>query len=203
VVGAEAGSTSNASAHRRILDAASRQIGRRGVHGFRVEQVARDVGVSVPLLYYHFDNRTTLVRAALERGMAAGLGGGAGAELGESGRQALTRFLLATLTQDTEIRLASVLRSEALAVAVFDETLQAGVRHQTQVWCRAIDDLIRYACEDGSVESSVDRELTARQLSALVDGVRERWLAEVIDLAAARAMVEGALTMLLPAGRRP
>lgn len=200
MVRAEAG-TSDASAYDRILDAASRHIGRHGVGGLRVEQVAKDAGVSVPLLYYHFDNRTSLVRAALDRGMALGVGEVVGPEPGESGRQALTRFLLATLTHDPEVRLASVLRSEALAVAVFDESLQDGVRRGTHAWCRVIHELIVRACEDGSVESSVDQDLAGRQLAALVDGVRERWLAEVVDQAAARAMVESAITMLLPAGR--
>src|SRR5688500_18998243 len=49
-----------------ILDAAIVVIGRRGVRGLRVEQVAAEAGVATSLLYYYFDNRNGLVRATLD-----------------------------------------------------------------------------------------------------------------------------------------
>jgi AcrR family transcriptional regulator len=200
-VSPEAENTSETSTYHRILDAAIRQVGRNGVRGLRVEQVAKDVGVSAPLLYYHFENRSALIRATLDSGTGVMPTGSATVDPGESGREALTRTLLASLADDPEVRLAGVVRSEVVAAAVFDETLQPRVRQHTEMWCHVIEDLVRHAREDGSAEPAVDQHMAARQLVALVDGIRERWLAAVVDLATARAMVEQAVTMLLTAGR--
>ena len=49
-----------------ILEAAARLVARRGVRGLRMEELAAEAGVSTGLLYYHFKDRSTLLRRTLE-----------------------------------------------------------------------------------------------------------------------------------------
>ncbi len=52
----------------RILDAAIRAIDERGEAALRVQDIVREAGVQIPILYRHFGNREGLVQAAqLER----------------------------------------------------------------------------------------------------------------------------------------
>lgn len=196
--GTETVSTSGTRDH--ILDVAATLTARHGVRALRVQQVAKGAGVSVPLLYYHFDNRAALVRAVLHRGMSTRPSSRI-TKADADGLRSVVHGLLAMLADDPGVRVAGVLRSEALAAAVFDDTLRDGVRHSTDEWCDETADLVRAAVEDGSVDPAIDADRAARQLVALVDGLRERWLAQVVDLDTARATVERAATLLLAPGR--
>ncbi|MQS40149.1 helix-turn-helix domain-containing protein, partial [Streptomyces katsurahamanus] len=55
-----------ASRSTQILEAAARVIARRGVRGLRVEELAAEAGVSTALIYYHFKDRTGVLRQTLE-----------------------------------------------------------------------------------------------------------------------------------------
>lgn len=55
------------AAHRRILDAASREFARHGFAGARVDEIARRAGVNKALLYYHVGNKQALYTAVLMR----------------------------------------------------------------------------------------------------------------------------------------
>lgn len=50
---------------RAILEGAARVIARRGVRGLRVSDLAAEAGVSTALIYYHFKDRTGILRHAL------------------------------------------------------------------------------------------------------------------------------------------
>ena len=52
---------------KRIVDAAGRQFGARGYDGTRLDAVAAAAGVTKPVLYRHFDDKTALYLAVLER----------------------------------------------------------------------------------------------------------------------------------------
>jgi AcrR family transcriptional regulator len=54
-------------ARREILDAAEKQLGRAGPDSIRLQDVAREVGVSHPTVLHHFGSRDELVRAVIER----------------------------------------------------------------------------------------------------------------------------------------
>lgn len=54
-------------ARREILDAAEKQLSRAGPDSIRLQDVARDVGVSHPTVLHHFGSRDELVRAVVER----------------------------------------------------------------------------------------------------------------------------------------
>jgi AcrR family transcriptional regulator len=54
-------------ARRAILDAAERQLGDVGPSGLRLQEIAREVGVSHPALLHHFGSREGLVKAVVVR----------------------------------------------------------------------------------------------------------------------------------------
>ncbi|MFB0837932.1 MULTISPECIES: TetR/AcrR family transcriptional regulator [unclassified Arthrobacter] len=51
----------------RILDAAMDLLSRHGISGVSMRAVAREAGVALGLVNYYFDDKTTLIRAALGR----------------------------------------------------------------------------------------------------------------------------------------
>jgi AcrR family transcriptional regulator len=55
-------------ARERIIEACERVIARGGLRGFRMGDVAREAGVSIGLLSYHFGDRDGLLQAARGRG---------------------------------------------------------------------------------------------------------------------------------------
>jgi AcrR family transcriptional regulator len=54
-------------ARRAILDAAEHRLGEVGPDGLRLQQIARDVGVSHPAILHHFGSREELVKAVVQR----------------------------------------------------------------------------------------------------------------------------------------
>lgn len=54
-------------ARRLILDAAEARLARQGPEGLRLQDIARDVGISHPAILHHFESREGLVRALIAR----------------------------------------------------------------------------------------------------------------------------------------
>lgn len=180
-----------------ILDAVTNVIARDGVRGLRVEDVAAQASVSAPLLYYHFDNRAGLVKAALERAgerapsaMLRDGGSGRGFEL-------VSSALLAELSEDPQVRDSAVVWGEITASAVFDETLRADVKRVNDAWRADVATAIRDGIKDGSIRADVDPELAADALISLVDGLLTRWLSGTIERSRAVEALRGALARTL------
>ncbi len=57
-------------ARRLILDAAEKRLAKIGPEGIRLQDIAKDVGISHPAILHHFQNREGLVAALVERTMA-------------------------------------------------------------------------------------------------------------------------------------
>jgi TetR/AcrR family transcriptional regulator, cholesterol catabolism regulator len=51
----------------RILEAAIALLGREGISGVSIRAVAREAGVALGLVNYHYEDKTSLIRAALRR----------------------------------------------------------------------------------------------------------------------------------------
>jgi len=171
-----------------ILDAAIAVIARRGVRGFRVEQVAEEAGVAVSLLYYYFASRNGLVQATLEH---ANERAAATLQAGGSGRETVELTLLAEL--DAEARETSVVWGEVLASAVFEADLRDQLRDASGTWSELVARAIAAGVADGSIPGTVDPGAAAERLTALVDGLSARWLAGVIDRERARELLAGAI----------
>ena len=54
-------------ARRLILDAAEERLARQGPEGLRLQDIARDIGISHPAILHHFESREGLVRALIAR----------------------------------------------------------------------------------------------------------------------------------------
>jgi AcrR family transcriptional regulator len=184
-----------------ILDAAAAAILRDGVRGLRVERVARDAGVSTALLYYHFNDRAGLVRAALDLSNAEAPSTAVlKAAHAETGRARVTEALLAEFGDAPAVRRNTVIWNEVTALAAFDPELRADVLRVTQGWAQMVAAAIRAGIADGSISGPVDPDLAAHALTSLCDGLSVRWLAGALELSDARRQLRLALDAVLGPG---
>lgn len=183
----------------KILDVASKTIARQGINGLRVEDVAEKADVSTGLLYYHFESRTGLVKAAFEyaaeRAPSLIL---RVASNQRSGYEALTDALLAELGDDRVSRDFAIVWEEAVAAAVFNSEFRPAIRTITRNWADTVAGAIERGMADGSIRKDVDPQRAARMLIVLVDGCCMHWLADSIELAEARNLLVRALEDLRP-----
>jgi AcrR family transcriptional regulator len=184
-----------------LLDAACRSIARKGLRGLRVEEVAGDAGVAPSLIYYHFGDRATLLRSALEH---VGEKAATYTEIDHqaSGREALLASLAAEIQDDPEIRDNNAAWGEFRDLAVFDASLRPTLFRATERWIDDIVRLIRRGQEDGSVASDLAPESAGQQLTALTEGLSTRWLAGFLTTQQARAALREAIERRLGAPPR-
>jgi AcrR family transcriptional regulator len=184
-----------------LLDAACRSIAQKGVRGLRIEEVASDAGVAPSLIYYHFGDRATLLRTALEYvGEKAATYTETDHEA--SGRRALVETLAAEIQDDSEVRENSAAWGEFRDLAVFDKSLRPTYFRATQRWMDDIAQLVRRGQEDGSIASDLAPESAAQQLTALTEGLSTRWLAGFLTTEQARAALRDAIERCLGARLR-
>jgi AcrR family transcriptional regulator len=188
-----------------IVAAAASAIAGSGVRGMRIEAVAEAADVSPALLYYHFESRAGLVRAALEHASeqapSTALRGANPGVAGATGYAALEMALLGELEDDEGVREAAIVWGEVSASAVFDEELRGAVRKVTDEWRDEVAGAIRAAVADGSAQGDLDPEASADMLISLVDGLCTRWLAGAIDRGDARRVLSNALERSIRRGR--
>ncbi len=173
-----------------ILEAACRVIARRGVRGLRMEELAAEAGVSVALIYYHFDDRETLLRRTLEyvHERAAGYttphGGGDAPPADD-----LTAVLVGEIQDDPRVRENSAVWGELRASAWFDEALREPVARLTEEWIADVSALVEAAQAEGRASGGVDARAAAERLTALVEGVSGRWLAGSLSVEQAQDLI--------------
>jgi AcrR family transcriptional regulator len=172
-------------------------IAERGIRGLRVEDVAAAAGVSTSLLYYHFKNRSGLVKAAFEYASEQAPSTALRvASDRRSGYEALQGALLAELDDSPQVRDYSVVWGDVCANAVFDPDLRAGVRQITRSWRDTLTGAIERGIADGSIRDQIDAEESAEMLITLIEGFSVRWLAGSLELARARELLLRALQTL-------
>jgi AcrR family transcriptional regulator len=178
-----------------IVRAAAKAIARNGVRGMRVEEVAADAGVSPGLLYYHFENRAGLVRAALEHAseQAPSTVLREPVEDDGDGYEKLEAALVRELDDEAGIREAAVVWGEVSASAVFDPDLRSAVRRVNDDWRRHVAEGIRAGIADRSIRASIDPDAAADMLISLVDGLCSRWLSGALDRERAIELLRAAL----------
>jgi len=184
--------TSRTGGRTALLDAACHSIARKGLRGLRVEEVAADAGVAPSLIYHHFGNRASLLRAALEYvGQKAAVY--TTSDPNESGYDELLNTFLAEIQDETSIRENSAAWGEFRDAAVFDESLRQTLFRYTQEWIDDVAGLVRRGHDDGSILTSVDPVEAGQQLTALTEGLSTRWLAGFLDTEQARASLESGI----------
>src|SRR6478735_5799376 len=178
-----------------ILDAACRVIARVGTRSLRVEDVAAEAGVATSLLYYYFDDRTALLTAAFRH---------ANSQLVDvcedstgTGRERLTRHLLAELDDDSATAENWSLWSEMMAAAVFDPSLREPINEAYAAWIGRVSELIETGQADGMIGAGADPRRTAERLCSLMDGLGSRTIMGGVDRDRARSITLSALEIEL------
>ncbi|MEU6082620.1 TetR/AcrR family transcriptional regulator [Streptomyces sp. NPDC047108] len=181
-----------------ILQAATRVIARRGVRGLRVEELAEEAGVSTALIYYHFGGRAGLMRHTLEFISTRAERYTEPEACPESDpRGHLEEMLLLELQDAPDVVENSTAWGELRATSVFDPALREALRESTDEWIDYAAGLIRQAQEAGTVAESVVAGDAAERLTALVEGLSERWLSGSAALSRVRDVLRGALEVEL------
>ncbi|MGW4245362.1 TetR/AcrR family transcriptional regulator [Nocardia sp. NPDC004722] len=183
-----------------ILEAAVAVIAQDGVRGLRVEKLAAAAGVSTALIYYHFKDRAGILRAALAHinHRAETYTEQAFADLLDP-RAQVERMLLLELQDAEDVRENSVAWGELRASAVFDPALREPLLASTAAWNSDVETLILHGQENGSIALDLDAAAVAERLTALVEGLSERWHSGSLTLDRARTLLTGALAAELGA----
>ncbi|TXD00130.1 TetR/AcrR family transcriptional regulator [Streptomyces sp. ISID311] len=177
-----------------ILEAAARLIARRGVRGLRVEEVSAEAGVSTALIYYHFKGRAGLLRRTLEFiNRRAVRYTDAALDASDAPLDQLTEMLLLEFQDVPQVRENSAAWGELRATAVFDPDLRELLADATREWTDDLADLIRRAQAAGTAAPGADPQAAAERLSALIEGLSERWLSGTTTLERAHELVRGAV----------
>ena len=165
-----------------ILRAAATSIARQGVRGLRVEDVAREAGVSLGLVYYHFTDRAGLLAETFKflNDRAAGYVADAVAATSDPVERVAQR-LLSELQDEPLVVENSAAWAELRSSAVFEDFLREPLRLATRRWIDAVAEAIEAAQAAGQAEAGVDAQAAAARLTALVEGLSDRWLERLSD----------------------
>lgn len=176
-----------------ILEAAARLIARRGVRGLRVEELAAEAGVSTGLIYYHFKDRTGILRHTLEfindRAERYTTARDEGAAPPDP-REELMETLLLELQDTPEVRENSAAWGELRASAVFDEALRGDLARATLVWVQELSALLGAVRPTASAPALAE---AAERLTAQLEGLSMRWLSGGLPIDRARDLMRGAI----------
>lgn len=192
-----------ASRSTQILEAAARVIARRGVRGLRVEELAEEAGVSTGLIYYHFKDRTGILRHTLEFiNSRAERYTAAQDEAAEplSPREELDHVLILELQDTPEVRENSTAWGELRASAVFDPVLREDLARATLVW---VQEVARHLGQVEPMAPAVGLAASAERLTALLEGLSMRWLSGGITIDHARTLMAEAVEVELARLRQP
>lgn len=202
-----------------ILDAAARVIASRGLHAFRLQDVADEAGVSQALVSTHFKSRDDLVIQTFERADVQALDGAAGIldgtaarprgadlpddlaspEGGDSGLARIREFLHRATIEETreEGHEGRELWHQVFAQARFSPAIRASVRTRQTAWIDRLAEYVRAAQDDGSVTATIDPDRTALLLVTVLDGLTPSLRCDLIDVDQARGVVDDAIHGIL------
>ncbi|MFF2791081.1 TetR/AcrR family transcriptional regulator [Streptomyces sp. NPDC058049] len=185
---------------RAILEGAARVIARRGVRGLRVSDLAAEAGVSTALIYYHFKDRTGILRHALAfisdradryTGAAGEVGAAPSATPPAADpRRLLERILLLEFQDLPEVRENSTAWGELRAHTIFDPELRDELTAAGAAWVEEVAGLLAAACPAAPGAAVI---AAAERLTALLEGLSSRWLSGLLPVGHARDLMRGAI----------
>jgi AcrR family transcriptional regulator len=154
-----------------ILAGTCTVIARVGMRRLRIQDVAREAGVSKALVHYYFPTREGLLARAYEfsddrarervRVEVEGL---------HSAYDRLVRLLLSYFEDQSEMSEEWILWFELSASAVFEPALRPAMESSFARWTGWIEALVTEAVDDASIPADVDPRASALRLTALIDG---------------------------------
>jgi AcrR family transcriptional regulator len=184
---------------REVAQAVLRVVARQGVVGVTLNAIAAESGWSRGVLTHYFDNKSSLLEAALRQGMreiSANLRAAAGQA---EARRALRLVLEAALPLD-ERRLAfSRVYVSFMAEAMVSEHLQAYFTYNHGAWRDLIAAIVERGCDQGEIGGKVDAHWVADALGAMAEGLRMRALFDSrLSADRQRAQLAGWIDTFLP-----
>lgn len=175
----------------RILEACERVIARSGLRGFRLSEVAREAGVSIGLLPYHFGDRDGLLQAALDHVNESAARRAVQDRPVADARARLTALLCSEFGDEAQLRAGSITWNELRAAAVFDRAQATALARSTSAWQGEVRALVQTA------SPGADAAPIALALTALVEGLSGRWLTGQLTTAEAQALLARLVDELL------
>lgn len=176
-----------------MMEAAARVIARRGVRGLRVEELAAEAGVSTSLIYYHFKDRTGILRATLEfisdRAERYTTERSSDASPLDA-RGELEQTLLLEFQDTPSVRENSIAWGELRASAVFDPELREDLARATLIWVQETAELLGRVHPMAGAAALAG---SAERLTALLEGLSVRWLSGSLPLNHARELMAEAI----------
>lgn len=168
-----------------ILGETARQLQERGLAGIRALDVARALGVSTGLIFYHFDTMERLLAATFDHAAQRDLEqlqavlDGPGDALGRL-------WAVLDLYAPTGSAAGWMLWIDGWSAALRDDQLRAVVRRLDRRWKRAIAALLQEAAAAGALGTEVDPAGAAARITALLDGLAVQRLVRGDALSAGR-----------------
>jgi AcrR family transcriptional regulator len=144
-----------------VLDTACRVFSRLSYRGATTAEIAREAGISEPILYRHFGSKRDLYLACLDEAWRS-FREGAGRAMAEDPDRCLGAIADAYMARDKRIRMVD-LWIQALTVAPEDEVIAAALRSQV----REVQEFFAEVIRDGQARGIVVAER---------DAVAESWL---------------------------
>jgi AcrR family transcriptional regulator len=182
-----------------ILDAAVRLIGRNGVAQVKSAVVAKEAGVSVGLVHYHFATLDLLAREAFLYADAITIRAMAeAASAATSGRDEIDRRLFPWLEGTDEFQQAWEIWGEFWHASRHDEAVRALLHDSWDEWVQLIAEAIERGRGDGSIATSVDPVEAARRLAALLESLGQQLTTGLIGPDEARGLLRGAIEREFP-----
>jgi AcrR family transcriptional regulator len=179
-----------------FLDAAVRVIAKVGARSMRVEDVAREAGVSTPLVYYYFDGRHDLLTEAFQHANASLLGAEP-ADTSGDGRTQTVRYLLSEIEGDERSVTTWAFWSELAASAVFDTSLRKPINDAYESWVDRVAGMVDAGRGDGSIDPTIDPRDAAETLTALMDGLGSRFMLGGIEHRRAEHLARATIASVL------
>jgi len=181
-----------------IADAAARVMVARGVHAFRLRDVAGEAGVSQPLVSAHFADGEALILAAFETSDERAYDLIVRyARSARNGRERLVACVLGCLRLDPEIVEGWDLWHQLWTLGRYSPGIFEHVRARQQRWVDLAARTVQEGQADGSVSDEVDPARSGVLLMTLIDGVAPALRAGLFDVGTAREIVSEAIERTL------
>jgi AcrR family transcriptional regulator len=148
-----------------LLDVTKSIVARRGFHGVSIEAVARDAGITRPIVYGHFGDMPGLLRALVERESAGALAQLAAILPGELDQGDARERLMRALAGYLDAARAEPIRWRLVVLP--SDGAPAFLREQVERGRAGVVAALAEAVRTGL--ASPDPELTARLLSTVSD----------------------------------
>lgn len=175
-----------------ILLAACRVVVAEGAHALRIGNVAREAGVSRPLVHYYFATRRDLLQAtfAFAEGRRVEALEAELAEL-ETGAERAAHALRRTI--EPGLPEIPALWNEVWSSLGEDDELRPVLQRRYRDWAERIVRLLDDGRADGSVPAATDPETSGLRLAAVADGLDSMLYLGLVDRTAAHALLESCL----------